>query len=79
MVRLRAPTLVLTLLTLFLRPDGHGWPLDYSHPDILPLYELLRLHETMTGVELFNAPNREWDFAFDASIIQLLLPPHNQR
>ena len=57
--------------------DGHDWPLDWTHPDTLPLYELLRLHATMTGADELNARSRKSDAAFGASVSHLLLPPQN--
>ncbi|MBT8038613.1 MAG: alginate lyase family protein [Gammaproteobacteria bacterium] len=63
----------------FVSGGGHDWPLDRTHPDYMPLYELLRLHETMTGMDDFGASIPKSETAFDASVIHLLLPPRNQR
>jgi hypothetical protein len=63
----------------FVSGDGHDWPLDPTHPDYMPLYELVLLHETITGGDDFAALSRQSVNAFGASVIHLLLPPRNQR
>jgi len=59
--------------------NGHDWPLDRTHPDYEPLFELLLLYDTLTGTDEFETMRRESGSAFDASVIYLLLPPQARR